>query len=59
VHQTTAPYTLEQNGVAERFNRTLKQKVRCMLVEAQLGEEFWAEAALTALPVKEYFSCQE
>jgi len=48
VHQTTAPFTPEQNGVAERFNRTLKQKVRCMLVEAELGEEFWAEAALTA-----------
>jgi len=48
VHETTAPYTPQQNGVAERFNRTLKYKVRCMLADAGLGEEFWAEAALTA-----------
>jgi len=48
VHQTTALSHLNKMVLLERFNRTLKQKVRCMLVEAELGEEFWAEAALTA-----------
>ena len=32
VRQLTVPYTLQQNGVAERFNRTLIQMARCMLV---------------------------
>ncbi|GJR88937.1 retrovirus-related pol polyprotein from transposon TNT 1-94 [Tanacetum coccineum] len=33
-----------RNGVAERMNRTLLEKVRCMLSNAGLGKEFWAEA---------------
>lgn len=48
VHQTTVPYTPEQNGVAERMNRTLVEKARCMLVDAQLPTTFWAEAIMTA-----------
>lgn len=47
-HQTTAPYTPEQNGVAERMNRTLLEKARCMLFDAKLPMEFWAEAIVTA-----------
>ena len=39
VHQTTAAYTPEQNGVAERFNRTLMEKVRAMLYDAKLDYE--------------------
>lgn len=31
VHQKTAPYTPEQNGLSERANRTIMEKVRCML----------------------------
>jgi len=30
-HQTTVPYTPQQNGAAERLNRTLMEKVRSML----------------------------
>ena len=52
VHNTTAPYTPEQNGVAERFNRTLMERVRAMLQDAQLEEEYWSAAALTATYVK-------
>uniref|UniRef100_A0A1J3F7G4 Retrovirus-related Pol polyprotein from transposon TNT 1-94 n=1 Tax=Noccaea caerulescens TaxID=107243 RepID=A0A1J3F7G4_NOCCA len=44
----TCTYTPQQNGVAERMNRTIMEKVRCMLSESGLGEEFWAEAAATA-----------
>lgn len=43
-HQTTCPYTPQQNGVAERFNRTLQERMRCMLSEAGLEDCFWAEA---------------
>lgn len=48
MHQTTVPYTPEQNGVAERMNRTLVEKARCMLFEAKLSTKFWAEAVITA-----------
>lgn len=43
-HQKTAPYTPEQNGVAERMNRTLVEMAKCMLFDAELHKRFWAEA---------------
>ena len=48
VHETTAPYTPQQNGKAERLNRTLVEKVRAMLYDAKLPKKFWAEAIVTA-----------
>jgi hypothetical protein len=48
LHQTTAPYTPEQNGSAERLNRTLMERVRAMLLGAGLSQELWAEAVVTA-----------
>ncbi|KAJ0712899.1 putative RNA-directed DNA polymerase [Helianthus annuus] len=48
IHHTTAPYTPEQNGVAERKNRTLKEMVNTMLSYSGLSEGFWGEAMLTA-----------
>lgn len=47
-HQTTNPYTPEQNGLAERANRTLVEKARCMLINANLQKQYWAEAVSTA-----------
>lgn len=47
-HQTTPPYTPEQNGLAERMNRSLVEKARCMLFDANLKSSFWAEAVSTA-----------
>ncbi|GJT22919.1 zinc finger, CCHC-type containing protein [Tanacetum coccineum] len=44
IHQTTAPYTPQQNGVAERKNRTLKEMVNSMLSYSGLSEGFWGEA---------------
>lgn len=49
VHQTTNPYTPEQNGVAERKNRTIVEKAKCMLFDAGLPTKFWAEAVHTAV----------
>ncbi|KAH9657504.1 hypothetical protein KPL70_023101 [Citrus sinensis] len=40
----TMRHTPQQNGVAERMNRTLLEKVRCMLSNAGLDKKFWAEA---------------
>ncbi|KAG8501645.1 hypothetical protein CXB51_004727 [Gossypium anomalum] len=44
----TVRHTPQQNGVAERMNRTIMEKVRCMLSNANLPKSFWAEAASTA-----------
>ncbi|KAM1591990.1 hypothetical protein ACFX14_035804 [Malus domestica] len=35
--------TPQQNGVAERLNRTLLEKVRCMLSQSGLSKSFWAK----------------
>ncbi|KAJ9557079.1 hypothetical protein OSB04_011693 [Centaurea solstitialis] len=40
--------TPQQNGVAERRNRTLIEAARSMLIEARLPLQFWAEAVNTA-----------
>lgn len=40
--------TPQQNGVAERMNRTLLERARCMLSNAGLSKEFWAKAVNTA-----------
>ncbi|GJX44200.1 zinc finger, CCHC-type containing protein [Tanacetum coccineum] len=48
IHQTTAPYTPQQNGVSERKNRALKEMVNSMLSYSGLSEGFWGEAMLTA-----------
>lgn len=45
----TCTYTPQQNGVAERMNRTIMDKVRCMLAETGLRPEFWSEATSTAV----------
>lgn len=34
IHQTTVPYTPEQNGLAERMNRNLMEKARAMMCDA-------------------------
>jgi hypothetical protein len=48
VHQTTVPYTPQQNGAAERLNRTIMERVRAMLSDACLPFNLWAEAAVAA-----------
>ncbi|GKE25476.1 zinc finger, CCHC-type containing protein, partial [Tanacetum coccineum] len=48
IHETTAPYTPQQNGMAERKNRALKEMVNAMLSYSGLSDGFWGEAMLTA-----------
>ena len=48
VRHHTIPYTPQQNGVAERMNRTIISRARCMISNAKLNKRFWAEAASTA-----------
>ncbi|KAH9669148.1 retrovirus-related pol polyprotein from transposon TNT 1-94-like protein [Citrus sinensis] len=46
--QYTMPGTPEQNGIAERRNRTLLDMVRCMLSNSTLPDFLWGEALRTA-----------
>ncbi|KAH9648039.1 Integrase catalytic domain-containing protein [Citrus sinensis] len=43
----TVTYTPQQNGLAERINRTLVEKVRCMLIYSKLPKTLWAKALNT------------
>ena len=45
----TVKKTPQQNGVAERMNRTMVERMRCMLSYAKLPRSFWAEAMRTTV----------
>ena len=46
--QCTVPYTPQQNGVAERKNRSLMEMARCMVKSQALPHAFWLEAVMCA-----------
>jgi Reverse transcriptase (RNA-dependent DNA polymerase)/gag-polypeptide of LTR copia-type/Integrase core domain/GAG-pre-integrase domain/Domain of unknown function (DUF4219)/Zinc knuckle len=48
-HELTTPYTPQQNGVAERKNRTVIEMGRSLLKHAKLPKDFWAEAVGAAV----------
>jgi hypothetical protein len=50
--QTSAPYTPQQNGVAERANRTIMECARSMIHAQGLDLEFWAKAVNTTVYIK-------
>ncbi|KAK9077208.1 hypothetical protein SSX86_005544 [Deinandra increscens subsp. villosa] len=43
--QLTTAFTPQQNGVAERRNKTVMNMVRCLLTEKNMPKWFWSEAA--------------
>ncbi|GJS26839.1 zinc finger, CCHC-type containing protein [Tanacetum coccineum] len=43
IHETTAPYTPQQNGISERKIRVLKEMVNSMLSYSGLSQGFWGE----------------
>lgn len=46
---TSTAYTPEQNGIAERSNRTVIEAARTLLVTSKLSEGLWAEAVNSAI----------
>lgn len=51
-HQMATAYTPEQNGVAERWNRTLTEKAKCLLFDANLPNSYWVEVMNMAAYLK-------
>lgn len=47
-HQTSNPYTPQQNGMAERMNRTLVERARCLILNSRLQKIFWTEGVSIA-----------
>lgn len=47
-HQFTVAYTPQQNGVAERKNRSLVKMARCLLIDAKMDKKYWNKAVLWA-----------
>ena len=50
-HKLTMPHTPQQNGVAERWNRTLLDKARAMMHAAGLSLGFWECAIDTSVHI--------
>jgi hypothetical protein len=46
------PYKPQQNGRAERMNRTLVEMARSMLIQAGMGKEYWSYAIMAAAHVR-------
>jgi hypothetical protein len=44
-------YTAQQNGRAERFNRTITERVWAMLNEQGIAKKYWAEAFAAAIDI--------
>ena len=47
IHQVTAPYTPQQNGTAERKNRTLVEMINSMLISSGLPLSMWGDEILS------------
>ena len=45
----TVSYTPQQNSLAERMNKTILERVRYMLLSANLPKSFWGEAVNTTV----------
>ena len=48
IHENTAPYSPQSNGVAKRKNHILKEMMDAMLISYGLPQKMWGEAILFA-----------
>ena len=52
VHQTTVPNSPQQNGVAERLNRTINEIALAQIVHANAPRNLWAESVGAAVYIR-------
>ncbi|KAG8703200.1 hypothetical protein FRC09_004302, partial [Ceratobasidium sp. 395] len=52
VLETTSPHSSQQNGIAERLNRTLLDHARAMMLECEAPKFLWSEAVAYACYLK-------
>ena len=52
--ERSLPGESQQNGVAERANRTILEMARSMLLGARLPKKFWGHAMMHACRIDEY-----
>jgi hypothetical protein len=52
IHQTTLPYTPQQNGIAERAIVVYFDMVRCMLHSSGMDLRYWGEAFMYAVHIR-------
>ena len=50
--QHSAPRTPQQNGRAERLNRTLTEMARCLMIDADLSPGYWQYATTMAIYIR-------
>jgi len=51
-------YTPQLNGVAERMNRTLLEKARCIILHSGVNKKLWGEAILSSTYVTNRNPCR-
>ena len=51
-HPKTAIKTPQQNGIAERYNRTLKKGARAVLLDSKLSTRYWPYAVMYMAHIK-------
>ena len=52
LQEKTIPETPQQNGLAERCNRTLLEMARCLLIDSGLPKMMWGAAILHATRIR-------
>ena len=57
-HRLSVPRQSEQNGASEHMNRTLTGRARGIRLQADMSEEFWAEAVSHAYFLVILIFCQ-
>ncbi|MBW0498324.1 hypothetical protein O181_038039 [Austropuccinia psidii MF-1] len=49
VHIMAPPETPQNNGFSQRENHTILEKTRCLMIQASLPKNYWADAVSTAV----------